>query len=304
MMLVAACLFLGACSEEELDEKSIFDNPQVELKAFDIWLLENYTYPYNIEFKYKLEDIETSKEYNLAPARVRESLALAKLVKHLWVDSYNEVAGIAFTRTYVPRIIQLVGSAGWNNNGTRVLGTAEGGLKITLFEVNELDPTNLADLNYFYFKTMHHEFAHILHQTKNYDPYFQRISEADYISGDWYMFARREDDPVAAANRLGFVTRYSMSEPNDDFVEIIAVYVTSTPAEWANLLANAETPFIPDRDSELDPDPNPKGRRIIEEKFEIVRNYLKDSWGIDIDQLRDVVQRRTTEIDLLDLYNI
>ena len=30
-------------------------------------------------------------------------------------------------------------------------------------------------------------FAHILHQTKNYDPAFDRITENAYIGSDWYM---------------------------------------------------------------------------------------------------------------------
>ena len=52
-----------------------------------------------------------------------------------------------------------------------MLGTAEGGKKITLYEVNSLDFENvdIEVLNEYYFKTMHHEFAHILHQKRNYD---------------------------------------------------------------------------------------------------------------------------------------
>lgn len=49
-----------------------------------------------------------------------------------------------------------------------VLGTAEGGMKITLYNVNDINPDKIDInlLNEYYFQTMHHEFAHILHQTK------------------------------------------------------------------------------------------------------------------------------------------
>lgn len=49
-----------------------------------------------------------------------------------------------------------------------VLGTAEGGMKITLYNVNDINPDQIDInlLNDYYFQTMHHEFAHILHQTK------------------------------------------------------------------------------------------------------------------------------------------
>ena len=284
MLVIVVSLFLGACAEDKLNEDSIFDVTPPERSAFDTWLLENYTYPYNIDFKYKMEDIESSMEYTLTPAEEKKSIALAKLIKFLWIDAYNEVAGIDFTRMYVPRVIHLVGSAAYENNGTMILGTAEGGLKITLYLVNSIDieNINMDMLNYYFFKTMHHEFAHILHQTKNFDTYFQKISEADYVSGDWYQISE------SSANQLGFVSAYAMSEPSEDFVENIAIYVTSTADEWANLLATAGA----------------AGSSIILEKFEIVRNYLQESWGIDIDQLRDVVQRRTSEIHLLDLHNI
>ena len=47
-------------------------------------------------------------------------------------------------------------------------------------------------LNEYYFQTMHHEFAHILHQTKNFDPSFERITENSYVGSDWYI----KTDPV------------------------------------------------------------------------------------------------------------
>ena len=52
-----------------------------------------------------------------------------------------------------------------------VLGTAEGGKKITLYNVNDLNvkKINIEKLNNYYFETMHHEFAHILHQKRNFD---------------------------------------------------------------------------------------------------------------------------------------
>ena len=71
-----------------------------------------------------------------------------------------------------------------------VLGTAEGGMKITLYNVNDINPDKIDInlLNEYYFQTMHHEFAHILHQTKNYDPAFDRITEnaISAATGIWW----------------------------------------------------------------------------------------------------------------------
>ena len=43
------------------------------------------------------------------------------------------------------------------------------------------------------------------------------------------------------------------------------------------------------------------GASIISAKFDIVYNYMLNSWNIDLNELRDVIQRRQGEIDTLDL---
>lgn len=44
-----------------------------------------------------------------------------------------------------------------------------------------------------------------------------------------------------------------------------------------------------------------KGASLITQKFEIAKTYLRDSWNIDINQLRATVLRRCNEIPELDL---
>ena len=34
------------------------------------------------------------------------------------------------------------------------------------------------------------------------------------------------------------------------------------------------------------------GQPIIERKLAIIRDYMRSAWGIDLDQMRDVLQRR------------
>lgn len=46
------------------------------------------------------------------------------------------------------------------------------------------------------------------------------------------------------------------------------------------------------------------GEAIINKKFNIVYNYMRDTWGIDLDDLRSVVLRRQDEIYSLDLNTI
>ncbi len=283
-LLFAASIVLGACSEDKLDSHSIFNTESPERNAFDTWLLLNYVVPYNIQFNYKYIDKESDNTYNLIPAEYDKCVAMAKLTKYLWIDSYNELLGETFIKTYCPRMIQLIGSKAYNSQGSVVLGTAEGGLKITLYNVNELNANSpdIDFLNTWFFKTMHHEFAHILHQTKNYSTDFNLIS-TDYQGPSWLNL---ESDEVA--NTMGFITRYASFSPDEDFVEIISNYITHDAGYWENVLNNGGA----------------LGKIKLQKKFDIVRKYLKDSWSIDIDKLRDIVQRRSGSLSEVDLENL
>ncbi len=284
LLIVTASILFWSCGEETLDSKSIFENEELVMTDFDNWLYSNYTVPYNIEFKYKFDDKESNTKYNLAPARLDKSVALAILVKHLWIDVYEELLGKEFLSKYSPRLFHLIGSPAYNSQGSIILGTAEGGLKVTLFNVNMLDVENpdIDMLNYWYFKTMHHEFAHILHQTKSYTTDFNLISATDYQSGSWVNIEDEE------ALQMGFVSPYGSSESQEDFVEILAVYVTNTEAYWQTILEIA----------------GEEGADKIMQKFHIVEDYLKSSWDIDIYELREIVLRRSAEVETMDLTSI
>ncbi len=284
LLIVTASILFWSCGEETLDSKSIFENEELVMTDFDNWLYSNYTVPYNIEFKYKFDDKESNTNYNLAPARLDKSVALAILVKHLWIDVYEELLGKEFLSKYSPRLFHLIGSPAYNSQGSIILGTAEGGLKVTLFNVNMLDVENpdIDMLNYWYFKTMHHEFAHILHQTKSYTTDFNLISATDYQSGSWVNIEDEE------ALQMGFVSPYGSSESQEDFVEILAVYVTNTEAYWQTILEIA----------------GEEGADKIMQKFHIVEDYLKSSWDIDIYELREIVLRRSAEVETMDLTSI
>lgn len=286
--ILFATLF-SACAEDGLSNDSVITEAQRKQNDFDRWIEKHYIAPYNIDFKYRMEDIESDPDYNLVPASYTKSVQLAKLVEFLCLNVYDEVTGDKqFIRSYFPKMIHLVGSPAYKNNGTMVLGTAEGGLKITLYNVNNVNVGNIADLNYFYFKTIHHEFAHILHQTRPYPVAFKEISGSKYVKDSW---STAWGDPnLADANALkaGFITPYASSGVDEDFVELIATYVTSTAAVWANRLKTAGT----------------AGAAIINPKFEIVYNYLNETWNIDLDVLRDTVldhQSRMGDLDFDEL---
>lgn len=83
-------VMISSCSDDEFGE-SIFNTTPRERTEFDNWLLQNYVKEYNIDFKYRMEDIEADMSYNLIPAEVEKSKKLAKIIKYLWLESYDEI---------------------------------------------------------------------------------------------------------------------------------------------------------------------------------------------------------------------
>ena len=245
-ILIASVSLFAACSDDSLDSKSIFDTQnKEEQNDFDKWLKTNYVDTYNIRFNYRYSDKETDNRYNLAPADFNKSKALAIKVKHIWLDAYNEVMGDQFLKNFSPRVMQLVGSAAYDSQSSIVMGTAEGGLKVTLYNVNIIDVDNpiidpenpfvdkkkgTYDLNYWFFHTMNHEFCHILTQKKNYSTEFQTVSAGKYQTSGWVNVEDKE------APSMGFVSGYASGEYNEDFAEIFAQYVTHSEAAWQKIL--------------------------------------------------------------------
>lgn len=285
-------LFLGlffagmfvSCQEDSLNSTSIFDDDLVtEKNELDIWIEKNYLYPYNLDFKYRMEDIESSLGNNLVPIEYDLAIKMARIVKHVWFEAYDEIGGIKFTRLYAPKVIHLIGSKQWNPNGTVTLGYAEGGLKVTLVGGNWLDPTNISNLNEMYFQTMHHEFAHILHQTKDYPVEYNSLSEGHYSPSGWNNRHNMSDYAP-----FGFVTAYGSSQPVEDIAEVTACLLTWTQDQWDTLQTGA----------------GEEGWSIIQQKITIVKNYMKESYGIDMDELRSTIDRRCTELLTMDLSDL
>lgn len=188
-----------------------------------------------------------------------------------------------FIRAYFPKIIFLTGSPAYKSNGSIILGTAEGGKKITLFNVDALQIASI-DASTNYFKTIHHEFGHILNQTKPYTTDFKEITGTLYV-GDSCWDTYKTD---ASALQVGLISRYAGSEDTEDFVELISIYVTRPQEAWDKLLTTAGA----------------DGAAIINQKVEIVRNYLQNSWNINIDELRESVLRRADEVPDMDLESL
>ena len=106
------CAALTACSDnDDLDSTSVVRPTTTEQNDLDRWLKRNYVEAYNIQLKYRFEDIESSMGYYLTPASYKQSIAMAKLVRHMCLEAYDEITGSTdFIKAYFPKILYLVGS--------------------------------------------------------------------------------------------------------------------------------------------------------------------------------------------------
>ena len=290
--LVAASILAASasCSEDKLDPESVITIDQYQKNDFDKWLEANYVSPYNIEFKYRYESIESDLNYYTIPAEYDCSVLMAHVVKFLCIDTYDEVGGIDFPRQYFPKEFFLIGEWQYKNNGTYILGTAESGKKILLAGVNYLKTylNSASGLNSHYIKTIHHEFTHILNQTRDYPAGFREVTGTAYVADSW------SSSPYNSGYlKRGYISSYAQHSAGEDFAEILSLYVTNDEAWWEKQLVSASAD-------------GSEGGELLKTKLDFVRSYMKDSFNIDIDILRAAVLRRQGElvagkVDLTDL---
>lgn len=232
---------------ENLGGFSSVSNPEI-----DQWIYDSLTVPYNVTVKYKYDPFETDYFKNTVPADEKIVIPTMAMVVECMTRPYLAVKDSAMVRKIIPKLWVLLGSGEYNDNGTVVLGQAEGGNKITLMDINKFDRHDTA----FVIKelhTVHHETSHILHQTIMYPTAFKFINPELYTA-TW--FNNSGDD----ANSLGFVTNYAMAASDEDFVETIAYLLVEGQKSFDNLVTKA---------SDI-------GKQRLLSKETIVVSYFKD----------------------------
>lgn len=212
-------LLLAACGKEE----KIKDTPILGLGGdtwvngpIDDWLKKEFLDPYNIEVKYRWDPYELNYVKSIVPIREEKIQPSMSSVREIWIKPYVKVAGESFIKKYAPKQFVLAGSAEWNNDGTIVLGQAEGGRKIVLLLLNEFDPKDRPQVERM-LHTMHHEFAHILHQTKLY-PLEWKALNPEWYTATWF---NNTDD---IAHQQGLISAYAKANADEDFVETVSFF--------------------------------------------------------------------------------
>lgn len=271
LLLLAAVIVMQSCSEDKLTP-SVFDPDSVEYTEIDLWMIENFVKPYNIEILYKWQDIQSDYTHNLTPPAEEKAWGFADALKKIWCDPYMNVAGKYFFKKLAPKQFVLIGSIKYNSSGTYTKGSAEAGRKIIIYEVDQYDPKNAVRLKR-YMKTIHHEFAHIADQTIEVPKDFERITPA-YVER-WDAVSDQE------ANNAGFITNYAMSQPSEDFAEMVGMMLSNNREEWDELMNKPD---------------NQEAKDNLKKKEEMIVAYYRDIWDVDLYALQEACEEAIFEL--------
>ena len=266
-------LSLAACNNKEnLSSESVLKPRTTAKTALDTYIYNNFQQPYNIMVTYNYIDADFEMGKYFYPPTEAKVQPMLEIVKKVWIDSYTQVAGQNFIKSVAPRQISLIGGYNVNPSGTITLGFADSGMKITLFNVDQLDVTQ-HEATRQYFHTIQHEYCHIINQRKPYSEEYGKITPSDYTA-NWYNIQ------LADANKKGFITPYSMLNDIEDFAEMTSGILSMSKTDW-----DAKVNAIPE-----------EGRNIIRKKEEFVVSYFKSEWNIDLYKLQEVVENQMLSV--------
>ena len=242
--------------------------------SVDKFIYDSLTVPYNVAVYYKWLPGQLDFPSDITPPDAAKVVPVLKALLNVAYAPYNQQTGSTdFLRRYLPKSLEMAGSAEYLPNGARFLGQAEGGTAMLLYEVNYFSRKK-ADSNAFkqMMHTMHHEFGHILHQNVLYPVSFKTISTG--YTGNWYNISD------ADARQLGFITSYAQAAPDEDFVEMISTMLSGCEGgpsggydEYEALLTQTGGPGSPGYDA-------------IKQKEAVVVDYFQRVWKIDFYALR------------------
>ena len=282
IIFTALSMAILVCSCQKDDELGNVDNipglggdtwPQGPI---DKWILDTLTVPYNISAKYKWDQSELPLNKILVPPQEDKVIPVLSSITKGWIKPYVDEAGVLFFKNTSPKFFTLVGSASFNSDGSLTLGTAEGGRKVILYDLNNFRIKGMpgyvaadTDRVIRQFWVINHEYAHILDMTIKVPVAFSESSASSYTS-DWTNVS-----PQDALNE-GFISQYAISGKEDDWAETVS-WMLVNGRTWFDNLVNSI--------NYLGTTPNgttaAEAKERLRQKEATVVSYFKQAWNID-----------------------
>ena len=272
--LALAVIAFAGCSHEDLSGDSELDVTNPPQSTLDNWITVNYLNPYNINVQYKWNQNAVDVNRYLYPPQEEKVQPVLEIIQKIWLQSYTTIAGPDFVKKITPREIVMVGGMNLDLIGNIILGLAEGGQRVTLFETDNVDVTDRENVKRF-IHTIQHEYIHILNQHKPYDEKtMAKITPFGYTA-NWYASSDKE------ANEEGFITAYAKSNINEDFAEMASMMLTNSKDEYEAILAGIQSETAV---------------AAIRAKEAVIVEYFKKEFNLDFYALRDEAEKNTNAV--------
>lgn len=298
--------WLMSCSDDE-STNYVPESKEPSVDEINVYFQENFQDKYGSAVRWQWIDKYVDINYIVAPAMRKVLIPTGEMIRRFWIEPFileSKKSG-EFIRKHFPPEIVCVGSELRNADGTRTLGYADAGVRITLTELNYFDLSNkewvIQQLH-----TMHHEFSHIIHQTYKMPNGFNKITENNYTGQAWkdiYANAQNEligkgiESPKEAevdsvaqnmAIQRGMLTPYGTSSEFEDFAEVVSLYLLTDPVVFNQtyILSDPKRTFLDE------------GKANIDKKLALVKEYYMSNFSIDLTHLREIILQRLNEINI------
>jgi substrate import-associated zinc metallohydrolase lipoprotein len=251
---------------------------------------------YGTATRWKWNDNFIRPSQRATPIKSEFVIPSTKLVNHLWIGPYAAIgkSGLDFITPLFPAELVYIGSYIYEDDGSRLLGFAEGGARVTLLNLNSLDFQDrdwMSDPGGGILTTVHHEFSHIVHQKYGIPVGFNKISKS-YLGNNWLNIQSRDE-----AIKLGMVRNYATVNEFEDFCEIISHLLVVDKVDF-------EQDFITQEDCSKFTNPDDiancrelnAGRVLIKKKVDLVVDFYKSKFNVNLLTVRDTLQVRLDKV--------
>lgn len=291
---VMALLVFQCASDDSNTQYLPPENPDIS-SANDTYLYNNggnsLFERYNTATRWRWNDNFIAPNQRATPVRAEFVIPAARLIDYLWIEPYTTSGegGQKLITDLFPAEIVFIGSTIFNTDGSEILGFAEGGARVTLLTLNDLDFQDrdwLTDRGRGILTTVHHEFSHIIQQNFGNPVGLNTISER-YVGIEWI------NTSMVEAIKLGMVSPYGASTEFEDFVEIIAYYLVLEEDIFnEDYITQEDCSALSDPDAVLNCQELNEGRQKIKQKFDLIIEYYDNQLNIDLVEVKNTLQER------------
>ena len=294
LLLSAAFASCGTSADEVDPTRSIYSaKDTTKMTEVEKYIQNYFGKRYNVDIRYRYEDRLASNQYKLGPASEAQALKYINLMRYTFFEVYDKVAPPGFAERHTIKQLVLFGTLGYGPT-QNLLGEAPFGM-ILVYDINNLvipyydDPNfSSSSFNYYYqrardnyIQTLYHESAHTLHQESPIPEEFIKLTISDYQGDNAFVYWYQRGISSLTAS---FISDYASKNPEEDIAELYGTYMVLLPEEWEQLMVQA--------DHKYKPEALYTGRQILERKLEIMKEYLKTNYNLDIDVVRAEANRR------------